>query len=351
MNMTTEVKSQRTSGGMAWLVGMVVLVVVGAIAWIIQLSKGMSVLGINQIIPWGLYIAAFFTLVGLASGLLILAVLSDLGVIPGLNASRRNLLIGALASYIAGGIMILMDIGKPLRVLNMVFKAQILSPFVWDFLSLALGVILTIVYLLVIPKGKWFAVITGIVAGIVVIFEGWILSMSAGSPLWAGGMMPAIFLVEGLLVAFAVTLIAQPASDALRRGALVLLPVLLLFNIFELGAKMYAGDLDDLAGTNLILSNPMFWLAVVLGIILPFVLLIFVGKNRAAVIIAAILVILGVFIAKSVTLVAGQADSFLMGTAVYTPTVVEIGGVIGVVGLAGLLFLLGTRFLPHQKVK
>ncbi len=143
--MTTEVKSQRTSNGMAWLVGMVVLVVIGAIAWIVQLSKGMSVLGINQIVPWGLYIAAFFTLVGLASGLLILAVLSDLGVIPGLNASRRNLLIGALASYIAGGIMILMDIGKPLRVLNMVFKAQILSPFVWDFFSLALGVIMTIV--------------------------------------------------------------------------------------------------------------------------------------------------------------------------------------------------------------
>ncbi len=41
--------------------------------------------------------------------------------------------------------------------------------------------------------------------------------MSAGSPLWSGGMMPAIFIVEGLLIAFAVTLIAQPASDALRR--------------------------------------------------------------------------------------------------------------------------------------
>lgn len=208
--MTTEVKSQRTSNGAAWLVVTVVLLVIGLIAWGVQLSKGMAVLGIGQIVVWGVYIAAFFTFVGLASGLLVLAVLSDLGVIKGLAASRFNLLIGALASYIAGGFMILMDIGKPARVLNMIIYAQFSSPFVWDFLSLALGVIVTVIYLLAVPKGKWFPVVAEIVAGAVVVFEGWILAMSAGSPLWSGGMMPAIFLVEGLLLALAVCLVANP---------------------------------------------------------------------------------------------------------------------------------------------
>jgi len=350
--MTTEVKSQRTSMNMTWLVAAVVLVVIGAIAWIVQLSQGMSVLGVGQIVVWGMYIAAFFTLVGLASGLLILAVLADLKVIPGLWAFQRNLLIGALASYVAGGFMILMDIGRPLRVLNMLFDAQFKSPFVWDFFSLALGVIVTIVYLLVAPKGKWLPVIAGIVAGLVVIFEGWILSMSAGSPLWSGGMMPAIFLVEGLLLALAVTFIANPepiTSDWLRRGLLVLLPIILLFNIFEFAAALYAGDVDDLAGTNLVLANPIFWLGIVLGVIVPFVLLIWAGRNRTIEIVAAILIILGVFVAKTVTLVAGQAISFLMGTAVYKPTIVEFAGVIGIVGLAGLLFIVGNCYLPQKK--
>ena len=350
--MTTEVKLQRTSNGLAWLVGMVALVVIGAVAWGIQLSKGMVVLGIGQIVVWGIYIAAFFTLVGLASGLLVLAVLSDLGVIQGMGASRRNLLIGALACYIAGGFMILMDIGKPLRVMNMVFDAEFKSPFVWDFFSLALGVIVTIVYLLVSPKGKWLPVIAGIVAGIVVIFEGWILSMSAGSPLWSGGMMPAIFLVEGLVMALAVCLIGQTnpeASAALRRGLLVVLPILFLFNVFEIGANLYAGDVDDLFGTNLLLASPLFWLEVILGIILPFVLLIWAGKNRSLVNVASILAVLGVFVAKSLTLVTGESISFLMGTAKYSPTVVEFAGVIGVAGLAGLLYLLGTRFIPQKK--
>jgi molybdopterin-containing oxidoreductase family membrane subunit len=352
MNMATEIKSQRTSMNMTWLVATAVLVVVGLVAWIVQLSQGMSVLGVGQIVVWGLYIAAFFTLVGLASGLLIMAVLADLKVIPGLLAFRRNLLIGALASYVAGGFMILMDIGKPLRVLNMVFYANFSSPFVWDFLSLALGVVMTVIYLFVAQKGKWLSVITGIVAGLVVIFEGWILSMSSGSPLWSGGMMPAIFLVEGLLVALAVTFIVNPApltSDWLRRGMLVLLPIILLFNIFEMAANLYAGDLDDLAGTNLVLSNPMFWLAIVLGIILPFVLLLWAGRNRTIDLVAAVLVILGVFTAKSVTLVSGQAISFLMGTAVYKPSIVEFAGVIGIVGFAGLLFILGNRYIPQKK--
>jgi molybdopterin-containing oxidoreductase family membrane subunit len=121
--MATEVKTQQKMNFLPWLIATIVLVAIGAVAWGIQLSKGLGVLGIGQIITWGLYIAAFFTLVGLGSGLLILAVLGDLDVLPGLKAHRRNLLIGSIAAYIAGGIMILMDIGRPERVLNIIFKA------------------------------------------------------------------------------------------------------------------------------------------------------------------------------------------------------------------------------------
>lgn len=127
------------------------------------------------------------------------------------------------------------------------------------------------------------------------------------------------------------------------------LPVLFLFNVFEMGANLYAGDVDDLFGTNLLLANPLFWLAVVLGIVLPFVLLLWAGKNRTMLIVSGVLVVLGVFADKSLTLVTGEAISFLQGTATYTPSIVEIGGVIGMVGLAGLLYLLGTMFIPQKK--
>ena len=190
--------------------------------------------------------------------------------------------------------------------------------------------------------------LAAVVAGVIIIFEGWILSMSAGSPLWSGGIMPAIFIVDGLLVALAASLIAKPTLDVLRRWIMVLLPVLFLLNVFELGAVLYAGNLEKLGGVSLLLSNPLFWLMMGFGIILPFALLLWAGKNPNVVIVSAILVFLGVIVAKSVTLVAGQSISFLMGTATYKPTIVEFGGVIGVIGLAGLLYLLGTRIIPHK---
>ena len=161
-------------------------------------------------------------------------------------------------------------------------------------------------------------------------------------------IMPAIFIVDGLLVALAASLIAKPTLDVLRRWIMVLLPVLFLLNVFELGAVLYAGNLEKLGGVSLLLSNPLFWLMMGFGIILPFALLLWAGKNPNVVIVSAILVFLGVIVAKSVTLVAGQSISFLMGTATYKPTIVEFGGVIGVIGLAGLLYLLGTRIIPHK---
>ncbi len=349
--MATQAKTQHKTNEMPWLVGTAVLVVIGAVAWIIQLIQGMSVTGIGQAIVWGVYIATFFTLAGLAGGLSILAALSEMKVIPGLKASQRNLLIGALASFIAAGFMILMDIGKPYRVLNMIFYANVKSPFVWDFICLALGVVVIAIYLFFAPKSKALVFLSGILGALVIIVEGWILSMSAGSPLWHGGMMSVIFLIEGMMTASAVTLITPidaKAQDWLRSLLLALLPALVVVHIIEMASVMYAGEPDAKLAMSLISANPLFWAELVLGIVVPFFLLGWVAKNRSAAITAAVLVVLGVLVAKSLMLVAGQAIPFLQKTATYTPTLVEYGGVIGVIGLFGLLYMLGRRLVPQK---
>ncbi|HEX7975691.1 MAG TPA: NrfD/PsrC family molybdoenzyme membrane anchor subunit [Anaerolineales bacterium] len=335
------------SGSLPVILGLAVLVVIGIAAWVIQLTQGMSIIGTGQAIVWGVYIATFFFLAGLAGGLVVLAALADLQVLPGLQLNRRGLLLGAIASFIAAGFMILMDIGKPIRVLNMILSPNLSSPFVWDFASLAVGVVLAALMVVVGSKVKWLSVVAAIIAGLVVVVEGWILSMSAGGPLWHGGMTPAVFLTEGLIAASAITLIAQndvQVNAWLRRALLVLLPVLALFNLFEIASVLYAGHPEAQDATVLFLNDPLYWGQLALGIVVPFVLLAWMGKNRMAIITAAVLAILGVFVAKYVVLIAGQALAFMQGKAAYTPTLVEIGGVVGIIGLAGLLFVLGQRF-------
>ena len=316
-----------------WMIGLAALVIIGIAAWVTQLTRGMSVIGTGQEIVWGVYIVTFFALAGIAGGLAILTALSDLQIVPGLQPHRRSLLLGAVACYVASGVMILMDIGKPFRVLNMILSPNLSSPFVWDFTSLALGMIVVLGLLFAGSKMKWLSTLAGILAAMVVVIEGWILSMSAGGPLWHGGMTSAVFLVESLITATSILLIARSdpkVTNSLRRFLLVLLLSFFLFNLFEVTALLYAGHTEAQAATRLVVGNPLFWIVLVMGIGLPFVLLSGFVKSRTMVVLAAVLALLGVVGAKYVTLISGQALPFMLPQATYNPTLVEIGGVVGI---------------------
>ena len=61
--MTTIARKQQTMNVPAVAL-LAVLVVIGLAAWFIQLTQGFGVLGVGQTIVWGVYIAAFFLLLG-----------------------------------------------------------------------------------------------------------------------------------------------------------------------------------------------------------------------------------------------------------------------------------------------
>lgn len=350
--MTTTAKTQPAPKDQPWLIVFAILVVVGLVAWFVQFSQGLDTLGVGQAIVWGAYIAAFFLMAGLASGLVILAALGDLDVLPGLKALRRPLLIGAIASYVAAGIAILVDIGKPDRALNIVFSPNFKSMFVWDFYTLALSVILAAAYLWFGAKNKWLPIVAAIFATAVVIVEGWILSVSAGTPLWQDPLLPVAFFVEGLIAAIAVVLLVNKEAEVGKRIKpilIALLPVIVVLSVIELVTVSYGGNADAKEGIALLWGGnlaPLYLGALLLGIVLPFFLLVWMSENRTALWVAGILSILGVFAIKLAVLIAGQALPFMRAPATYAPTGVEIGGVIGIVAVAGLLFVLANRYIP-----
>jgi molybdopterin-containing oxidoreductase family membrane subunit len=284
----------------------------------------------------------------------IVAALGDLEIVPAMKAYRRAFLLGAIACLIAAGLVILMDIGKPERVIYMILSANFGSMFVWDFLSLAASVVVAAAYLYWGPKIKWLPVVALVIAGLVIIVEGWILAVSAGRPLWHNALLPVVFLVEGLITALAVALLAGVKGEAgeKARGWLVtLLPVVLILSVLELVTVSNVGTPDAVAGLTLLLSGslaPFYWGQILLGIVLPFALLVWAAKSQMAVMAAAVLAIIGVFVAKLDLLVAGQALPFMGAPVSYMPTLVEMAGVIGMVGLAAFLYVLAQR-LVHFK--
>ncbi len=351
---TTVNRKQAQQIPVIGVVVMAVLVLAGIAAWAAQLSQGISITGIGQVIVWGIYIAAFFILAGVASGSLMLAALGDLHVLPELARHRQDLLTASLAAYISAGIVILMDVGHPERVLRFLYSPQFSSPFVWDFYALAFGALVAAVYLFFAPKGGWIAWLAAIASLAVVVLEGLLVSVTAARPLWHSALTPVNFVIEAAIATTAFVALFIQDEKASRWSAAVLrvcLPVLLGFILIEAVTVSYAGDSEAQAALQLLLSGNLataFWVEIVAGLALPFVLLAFLGQGRAIQALAAVLAIAGVFLAKFTLLVAGQAYPLFEKPAAYTPTLVEFGGVIGVIALALLLFTLGRSRLPSK---
>ena len=348
--MTTIASTQRKTNDLPWLVGLGVLFVIGIVAWIVQLTQGFSVLGLGQAVTWGTYIAAFFLLVGAGSGLVLLASLSDLGALPALKGQRSPLLLGAVASFVAAAFMILLDVGKPERVVYMLSYPNFKSMFVWDFYTLVLSGVLALVYFYLGPKIKILPWLAAVAAVAVVIVEGFILTVSAATPMWHGAVIPALFLIEGVITAVGIVLAAKNVQ--MLGGVLAgLLAVVFALTLIEFVTVSYGGEPDIAANYNLLVAGslaPLFWGQLLLGVVVPFVLLVWFSKNRTAVVAAAVLAILGVFVTKLDLLVAGQAIPFSGAPVSYVPSIVEVGGVLGGLGLAGLVFVLAMRYLPSK---
>lgn len=345
--MSTVARTKQTqTAPWIWLLIPAALVVTGAYAWFTQLQSGLSVTGINQGIAWGLYIAAFFVLAGAASGLLFLAVLGGLDVVPALAKHRRGLAIGAVAGFVSAGIVILMDIGHPERVLQFLFSPRFSSPFVWDFFALSAATLVAFIYIFYSPK--WFAWIGALASIVVVVAEGLLASVLVARPLWHSPLTPIVFVIEAAIVAIAVAalLFGGEKTNRFYTTALrVTLVILLALFFVELATETYTIGTENGAAASLLLSgdlSTLFWLQIA-GFGLALVLTFIPSAGFAAV-----LAIPAVFVAKFTLLVAGQAYQLDGALTTYAPTWVEFGGVLGAIGLAALLYFVGRWLIPTK---
>lgn len=352
--MTTITDTKPGSRNLVGLIVLALLVIAGIVAWIVQLTQGFDAVGIGQEIVWGIYIAAFFLLLGAGCALVLLAAAGDLGLWPSLQSHRRTLLTYALGMFVAGGIAILMDIGKPARVLNLLTSPQWKSPFIWDFFSLMIIVVVTLVYLFVRSKSRLLSWVAGIMAAMVIIIEGLILGVLASRPLWHGGLMPVLFFLEAMTAGSAFLVLVLPYQSWIRKALLYLLVITGLVMLIDAAALLFGGPTAAKDAMTLMLSGNLavwFWTQILFGIVLPVILLAAVPGSRTAALIASVLAILGVLLSKLTLLTAGQAVPLMGPADTYMPTLVELGGVLGVVALAFLLGSLGLRVIPDKVAK
>jgi len=132
---------------MAWMGILSVSLVVCLYAYFLQLRDGMVVTGLGDYVSWGMYISNFVFFVATSLiGMLISAVLSLLNQKWAAPLARIAEII-ALAFAAVAGLVIVMDMGRPERLLNVFIHGRIQSPIVWDVTVVTIYVLISTLFL------------------------------------------------------------------------------------------------------------------------------------------------------------------------------------------------------------
>ena len=121
----------------AWVGFLGVVLAAGASAYIHQLRQGLVVTGMRDQVSWGLYITNFVFFIGIShAGTLISAILrvTDTGWRRPITRLAEAITVFALC---IGGPMVIVDMGRPDRMLNLFRYGRIQSPIVWDVIGVS----------------------------------------------------------------------------------------------------------------------------------------------------------------------------------------------------------------------
>ena len=130
--------------------GMVVLW--GAYAWYTQFTVGMQTTGLNNTVMWGLYIATFMFMIGVAHAGIIISTTIRVFKIEKFKSIARIAEGMTLVGLAMAVLSVIADIGRPDRILVLFFNLRLGSPLAWDLIILSLYFAFSAFYIIVSTK-------------------------------------------------------------------------------------------------------------------------------------------------------------------------------------------------------
>lgn len=374
----------------AWLIAFAVLTAVGVGCWIFQLAQGLQVTGMTNGNSWGVYIIFFMFFVGLSAGGLIVASSAHVFNIKAFKKVALPAVITSTVCICLAAMFVLIDLGGIQKVWRLFTGPNFVSPLMWDVLVISLYLVINILDIIWIKKGderkvkvlSCFALPTAIMVHSV---TAWIFGLQIART-WYTAIMAPIFVASACDSGLALLLLGLMALEA--RGMFVtgrdlfkslsgLLAVFVAVDAYFIGCELltmgYPGGSESTALSVMTAgaTAPFFWFEIIFGLVIPFLILV-VARNRekkGLIVLASVLVILGVFCKRVWLLLtafaapaaagnaavglymADEAMAFGSVGAFYTPTIIEIGIVIGVLALGMLAFMLLSNVLLGSNSK
>jgi molybdopterin-containing oxidoreductase family membrane subunit len=395
----TDVLLWVISGGLLFL---------GFATWLRQYILGLGVTGLNRPVYWGIYLTNFVFFIGLAhSGTFISAILRVAGQSWRAPLTRAAEAI-TLFSLPFGVASILIDMGRPERLFNLVFFGRYQSPLLWDVTAVMLYFISSYVffYLSMLPdlaicrdrltdatpiRKKMYTLLAlgwqhhpeqyhrleRVLDGMAIFMTmlvvtvhtvvSWAFSMTL-QPGWHTALLGPFFLLGAILSGTAAVVITLallrkfykleailPLSvfNSLRKLLITFILGWLYFMIAEYLTIGYGNMTEEMRVFEGKFSGDfsiMFWYMSILVFLIPLLLLIFKGKNSIGwMVTSSILINIGMWMERYIVIIPSEIYPRLLhlfGEGTYIPTWTEI--IITISLFAGLFFIYAvfTRFFP-----
>jgi molybdopterin-containing oxidoreductase family membrane subunit len=372
-------------------------------AYVGQLRNGLGVTGLNVPIYWGLYITNFVFFIGIShAGTLISAILRLAQAEWRRPITRAAEIITVLVLFFGVG-CVLLDLGRPDRVMNVLRHPNLASPLLWDVISITVYLTASSVYLYLplipdvailrdhLPKRRWLYQILalgwtgtprqqrilnlciGVMAVVVIPIAvsvhtvvSWVFAMTV-QPMWHSTIFGPYFVVGAIYSGIGAIIIAMAAIRKAYRlegylkpihfnnlGLLLLVMTLLwfYFTFAEFLTTYYGAEPSHMA---VFLSkvegdfSPYFWFMALTCFVIPFALL----ANRRTrwtvwgTVTASISVEIGMWLERFLIVVPSLAIPRLpLEAAWYDASWVEWSLLAGFVAMFILLYAVFTKLFP-----
>jgi Ni/Fe-hydrogenase subunit HybB-like protein len=395
-----------------WVAGLLLLVV-GIPGWYDRLTHGHINANYGNLVPWGLWVAAYIYFVGLSAGSFLISSLVYVFNLKQFEKVGRLALFTALVTLLLALLSIWADLGHMERFWHVYVYPNFRSPMAWMiWLYTAYFVLLAVELWFLLRRdlvvgaqgADWKArvyrvlslgskdeseesahrdrmivrVLASIGIPVAIMFHGGVgtlFGIVAARPAWHSGLFPILFLLSALASGAALlTVTAAIFQDgwrenretvlALGRLVLALLLLEVLFQFSEILIAYAGGVPGHTDSLNLILTGPYAWvfwgLQLIVGTLIPILLL--AGPTRTdprLVSLAGLMIVLGFIGVRLNIVIPGLATEEIRGmmeavsspriTTAYFPSTSEWLLTAGIVGLGLLLFGIGEMLLPRDE--
>lgn len=355
----------------AWVALLLVCIGVGVAAYVNQFNYGLGLTGMSRDVSWGLYISQFVFLVGVAASGVMVAIPLYL---HNFKEFGKIIIFGefmAVAAVLMAVLFVLVDLGYPTRVLNVLLYPSPHSMLFWDMCVLSSYLLVNILIGWTVlgaeRKGvkppKWTRILSYIAIPLAISIHTVTAFLIAGLPgrmYWLTAIMAARFLASAFAAGPALLIVicfimrrfttfkaSDKAIDTLAKIVCYAMIANVFFFVLEIFTAFYSNIPSHMASLEYLFFGldgsgqlvPFMWTAVALAFLGLFLLLVpKLRRNHKTLVVALLAVFFACWIDKGLGLVlAGFVPNSFEQVVDYIPKLNEILVIVGVYGIGFLV--------------